>query len=193
MTIGAIVTHWHGWSTADMSIVSALQSYCFSLQDFQIKSSFNIRSIKDFGRERNRRDLDHDSSFLATISFNHFNGVASFHQLAILSTCQFVNLPFCQLAILTTCRFINFPFHQFAISSTYYFVNLPFGFWTTYHFVNLPFCQLDILSTCHFINLTFHQLAILSTYYFVNLPVHQFAILSTCNFINLLFGQLVIL
>jgi hypothetical protein len=81
-----------------------------------------------------------------------------FHQLAFLSTCQFVNLPFCQLAILSTCHFVNLPFHQLAILSIC-------------NFVNLPFCQLAILSTCHFVNLQFCQLAILSTCYYCQLTI----------------------
>jgi hypothetical protein len=70
--------------------------------------------------------------------------------LVILSTCRFVNLPFCQLAILSTCHFVNLPFCQLAVLSTC-------------RFVNLPFCQLAVLSTCRFVNLPFCQLAVLSS------------------------------
>jgi hypothetical protein len=40
--------------------------------------------------------------------------------------------PFCQLAILSTCHFINLPFYQLDILSAW-------------HFINLTFYQLDIL------------------------------------------------
>jgi hypothetical protein len=42
--------------------------------------------------------------------------------IMIMSTCHFVNLPFCQLAILSTCHFVkmafvNLPVHQIAFSA----------------------------------------------------------------------------
>ncbi len=77
-------------------------------------------------------------------------GAKSVCQLAILSICHFVNMPFCQHAILSTCHFVSMPFCQHAISSTC-------------HFVNMPFCQHAILSRCHFVNIPFGQDAILST------------------------------
>ena len=49
-----------------------------------------------------------------------------FRRLDILSTCHFVNLPFCQLAILSTCHFVDVQFCQLAFLSTCHFVNLPF-------------------------------------------------------------------
>jgi hypothetical protein len=67
---------------------------------------------------------------------------ALFCQLAILSTCHFINLPFCHLAILSTCHFVNLPFFEFAIFPTCYFSNL-------------LFCQLAI-----FMNLLFFQLVV---------------------------------
>jgi hypothetical protein len=70
-------------------------------------------------------------------------------------------LPFHQLAISSTCQFINLLFHQFAI-----FINLPF--------ISLPFHQLAFSSVCHFYQLAFYLFAILSICYFVNMPNHLF-------------------
>jgi hypothetical protein len=63
-------------------------------------------------------------------------------KFAILSSCHFVNLPFCQLAILSSCHFVNLPICQHAILSTCHSVR---G-----HFVNLPFCQLTTMSNLPF-------------------------------------------
>jgi hypothetical protein len=49
-------------------------------------------------------------------------------------------LPFCQLAILSTCHFVNLPF-GLAISSTW-----SSTIWPTCHLVNLPFHQLGASS-----------------------------------------------
>jgi hypothetical protein len=122
-----------------------------SNKSFDVKK-LNCCAIKRLSEKKNKK---------WTVSI----GIMPFRQLAISSTCHFVNLPFCQLAILSPCHFVNFPFCQLAILSTF-------------HFVNLPFRQLAILTICHFVNSPFCQLAILSTSHFVNLPSCQLAILS---------------
>jgi len=48
----------------------------------------------------------------------YFYGVRSFCQLAILSTCHFVNMSFHQIAISSTCHSIKLSFRQLAVSST---------------------------------------------------------------------------
>ncbi len=92
-----------------------------------------------------------------------------FGQLAILSTCHFINLPFYQLAILSTCHFINLPFYQLAIISTC-------------HFTHSSFNQLTISIIQCFINLQFDHTAICLTYHFVSLQFRQLTILPTCHF-----------
>ncbi len=45
----------------------------------------------------------------------------------ILSTCHFVNVPFCQRVILSMCYFVNVPFCQCAVLSMCHFVNMSFS------------------------------------------------------------------
>ncbi len=80
-----------------------------------------------------------------------FFGARAFDLLAILSTCHFVNLPFCQLAILSTCYFFNLPFFQLAISSIICFLAC--------HFINLLICHIVMWSTGCSTNLPLNQLA----------------------------------
>jgi hypothetical protein len=117
----------------------------------------------------------------------------SFYQLAVSSTCHFINWLFHQLVILSTGCFINMSFyqmfHQHVILST--------GF-----FIHLSFSQLSVSLTCHFINWLFHQLVIWSKHVnwpffskrcFNNAGFHWLFVSQTCHFVNFLFHQLAIL
>ncbi len=102
----------------------------------------------------------------------------------VLSTCHFVNSPFCQLAILLA-PLCNLTFEQLNILSTNHCVKMPFCQLDILSY--LPFCQLDIWATHHFVILSACHFVYLPLCHFANLPLCQLATLSTCHFVNLPF------
>ncbi len=80
----------------------------------------------------------------------------TFHPLAILPTCHFVNLLFQQPVISSSCNFSRSPFFHLTILSTWLSINC--------HFVN-----------CYFNNLVVRKLAVLPISHSVSLPLCQLA------------------
>ncbi len=123
----------------------------------------------------------HQFAISSTCNFINlpFNNL-SFHQLVILVICHLVNLPFCQLVILLTCLY------QLAISPTC--KAFKHGIILTWYFINLTF-NLPFSSTCQSIDFPNHQHEISSTWHIIVLPFHETVITSTCYLIRILFYQ----